>query len=57
MIRELGPGGLVDVCTGAGVQQNRRGYLDRPATFGPDERGGALSIWFVTKMENFLRES
>ena len=57
MIRELGPGGLVDVCTGAGVQQNRRGNLDRPATFGPDERGGALSIWFVTKMENFLRES
>ena len=50
-------GGLVDVCTGTGVQQNRRDYLDRPAIFGPDERGGALSIWFVTEMENFLREN
>ena len=57
MIRELDPSGLVDVCTGAGVQQNRRDYLDRPATFGPDERGGALSIWFVTEMENYLREN
>ena len=50
-------GGLVDVCTGTGVQQNRRDYLDRPAIFGPDERGGALSIWFVTEMESLLRES
>ena len=50
-------GGLVDVCTGTGVQQSRRDYLDRPAIFGPDERGGALSIWFVTEMEQFLREN
>ncbi len=50
-------GGLVDVCTGTGVQQSTRDYLDRPAIFGPDERGGALSIWFVTEMESFLRES
>ena len=49
-------GGLVDVCTGTGVQQSRRDYLDRPAIFGPDERGGALSLWFVTEMESFLRE-
>ena len=49
-------GGLVDVCTGTGVQQSRRDYLDRPAIFGPDERGGALSLWFVTEMECFLRE-
>ena len=49
-------GGLVDVCTGTGVQQNTRDYLDRPAIFGPDERGGALSIWFVTEMESFLRQ-
>ena len=49
-------GGLVDVCTGTGVQQSRRDYLDRPAMFGPDERGGALSLWFVTEMESFLRE-
>ena len=50
-------GGLVDVCTGTGVQQSRRDYLDRPAIFGPDERGGALSLWFVTEMEQFLREN
>ena len=50
-------GGLVDVCTGTGVQQSRRDYLDRPAMFGPDERGGALSLWFVTEMEQFLREN
>ena len=50
-------GGLVDVCTGTGVQQSTRDYLDRPAIFGPDERGGALSLWFVTEMESFLRES
>ena len=49
--------GLVDVCTGTGVQQSTRDYLDRPAIFGPDERGGALSIWFVTEMETFLQEN
>lgn len=49
-------GGLVDVCTGTGVQQNLRGYLDRPAIFGLDERGGALSLWFVTEMESYLRD-
>ena len=48
-------GGLVDVCTGTGVQQSLRDYLDRPAIFGPDERGGALSLWFVTEMERFSR--
>ncbi len=47
-------GGLVDVCTGTGVQQSLRDYLDRPAIFGPDERGGALALWFTTEMESFL---
>ncbi|MXY94305.1 MAG: hypothetical protein F4047_05060 [Caldilineaceae bacterium SB0670_bin_27] len=50
-------GGLVDVCTGTGVQQSTRDYLDRPAIFGPDERGGALSLWFVTEMASFLQEN
>ena len=49
-------GGLVDVCTGTGVQQSLRAYLDRPAIFGLDERGGALSLWFVTEMESYLRD-
>ncbi len=48
-------GGLVDVCTGTGVQQNLRGYLDRPAIFGIDERGGALALWFVTELARYLR--
>ena len=48
-------GGLVDVCTGTGVQENLRGYLDRPAIFGIDERGGALALWFVTELARYLR--
>ncbi|MBV7332328.1 glycoside hydrolase family 88 protein [Chloroflexi bacterium TSY] len=49
-------GGLVDTCTGTGPQQSLRDYLDRPAIFGPDERGGALALWFAVEMEYFLRE-
>lgn len=48
-------GGLVDVCTGTGVQGSLRGYYDRPAIFGIDERGGALALWFVTELERYLR--
>lgn len=49
-------GGLVDVCTGTGVQQNLRDYLDRPALCGMDDRGGALALWFSCEMEMFLRQ-
>ena len=48
-------GGLVDVCTGTGVMSSTREYLDRPAIFGWDERGGALSLWFACEMERYLR--
>ena len=48
-------GGLVDVCTGTGVMAGTREYLDRPAIFGWDERGGALSLWFACEMERYLR--
>ena len=48
-------GGLVDVCTGTGVMTSTREYLDRPAIFGWDERGGALSLWFACEMERYLR--
>ena len=48
-------GGLVDVCTGTGVMSSTRDYLDRPAIFGWDERGGALSLWFACEMERYLR--
>ncbi len=48
-------GGLVDVCTGTGVQSSTRDYLDRPAIFGWDERGGAMALWFACEMEQYLR--
>ena len=50
-------GGLVDVCTGTGVMASTREYLDRPAIFGWDERGGALSLWFACEMERYLRHT
>ena len=39
-------GDLVDVCTGTGAGQNatRDYYLNRPALFGPDDRGGAMAL-------------
>lgn len=49
-------GGLVDVCTGTGVMSSTREYLDRPAIFGWDERGGAMALWFACEMERYLRE-
>lgn len=50
-----GEGGLVDVCTGTGVMSSTREYLDRPAIFGWDERGGAMALWFACEMERYLR--
>ncbi|MCH7746314.1 MAG: hypothetical protein IIC84_09595, partial [Chloroflexi bacterium] len=49
-------GGLVDSCTGTGVQQGIGDLLDRPAIFGHDDRGGGMAIWFATEMERLLRE-
>lgn len=43
-------GGLVDVCTGTGVQPDLRAYLDRAAISGHDDRGGSLALWFATEM-------
>lgn len=39
-------GDLVDVCTGTGAGANatREYYLNRPAIFGPDDRGGAMAL-------------
>jgi rhamnogalacturonyl hydrolase YesR len=39
-------GALVDVCIGTGAGQNatREYYLNRPALFGPDDRGGAMAL-------------
>jgi rhamnogalacturonyl hydrolase YesR len=48
-------GGLVDVCTGTGVQTNTREYLDRPAEFGFDHRGGSMALWFAIEVERLRR--
>jgi rhamnogalacturonyl hydrolase YesR len=49
-------GGLVDCCTNTGVQSNLQAYLDRPAIFGRDDRGGAMALWFALEMAEFQRE-
>lgn len=48
-------GGLVDVCTGTGVQTSTRDYLDRPAEFGFDHRGGSMALWFAIEVERLRR--
>jgi rhamnogalacturonyl hydrolase YesR len=47
--------GLVDCCTNTGVQENLQAYLDRPAIFGRDDRGGALAMWFALEYEQLRR--
>jgi rhamnogalacturonyl hydrolase YesR len=48
-------GGLVDVCTGTGVQTSTKEYLDRPAEFGFDHRGGSMALWFAVEVERLRR--
>ena len=49
-------GELVDGCTGTGPQADLRGYLDRPAISGRDDRTGNLALWFAVEMERLLRQ-
>jgi unsaturated rhamnogalacturonyl hydrolase len=48
-------GGLVDCCTNTGVQENLQAYIDRPAIFGRDDRGGAMALWLALEMEQLAR--
>jgi hypothetical protein len=48
-------GGLVDCCTNTGVQSSLQAYIDRPAIFGRDDRGGAMALWFVLELEQLRR--
>jgi unsaturated rhamnogalacturonyl hydrolase len=48
-------GGLVDCCTNTGVQTSLQAYIDRPALFGRDDRGGAMALWFALEMERLQR--
>ena len=43
-------GSIVDVCTGTGAGPTQRFYLDRPAIFGPDDRGGAMALFAALEM-------
>jgi rhamnogalacturonyl hydrolase YesR len=43
-------GVLLDVCTGTGKQKSLRDYYDRPAIFGRDPRGGAMSLLLATEL-------
>ena len=47
--------GLVDCCTNTGVQESLQAYIDRPAIFGHDDRGGAMALWFALEMEQLAR--
>ncbi|MEP7117182.1 MAG: glycoside hydrolase family 88 protein [Acidobacteriota bacterium] len=46
-------GELVDVCAGTGAGQNatREYYLNRPALFGADDRGGAMALTAALEMQ------
>jgi rhamnogalacturonyl hydrolase YesR len=48
-------GGLVDCCTNTGVQDSLQAYIDRPAIFGDDERGGSMALWFALEREQLAR--
>jgi rhamnogalacturonyl hydrolase YesR len=48
-------GGLVDCCTNTGVQDSLQAYIDRPAIFGRDDRGGAMALWFALEREQLAR--
>ena len=48
-------GGLVDGCAGTGPQSNLRGYLERPAISGHDDRTGNLALWFALEVEYLAR--
>ena len=49
-------GELVDVCTGTGKQKSLRGYFDRMAILGHDDRGGAMALMVSTEMAYWERE-
>lgn len=54
----IGPNGsLVDVCTGTGKMKSLREYLDRPANFGKDDRGGAMALMVSTELAYAEKES
>lgn len=43
-------GGLMDVCDGTGAESTLRYYYERPALFGLNDRGGAMSLLAAMEM-------
>jgi rhamnogalacturonyl hydrolase YesR len=54
--RVASDGRLVDVCTSTGKQPSLRGYLDRTAVLGLDDRGGAMVLLLATELARWERE-
>jgi len=48
-------GTLVDVCVGTAKQPSLRDYLDRPAIWDHDDRGGAMALLLATEMLAYQR--
>ena len=48
-------GDITDGCTGSGVMDNLRSYLDRPANSGYDDRSGSMALWFAAEMARLAR--
>ena len=49
-------GNVVDGCTGTGVMDGLRSYLDRPANSGYDDRTGSMALWFAAEMARLRSE-
>ena len=43
-------GSLEHVCVGTGPLTDLDSYINRPYTDGPDDRGGAMALWFAVEM-------
>jgi rhamnogalacturonyl hydrolase YesR len=54
--RVASDGRLVDVCTSTGKQPSLRGYFDRTAILGVDDRGGAMALLLSTELAQWERE-
>ena len=48
-------GSLIDVCAGTGAGPTKQYYLDRPATTGFDDRGGAMALLASVEMYELSR--
>lgn len=55
LMRVAEDGTLLDVCAGTGAGPAKQYYLDRPATSGADDRGGAMALVAAVEMLELSR--